>query len=464
MTVVLLGDSITANNNSAGTGGTQTSATGYFTWANMLMGSPLKVLSNAGVAGNTTAQMLARIGSDVLSYAPGYCVVHMATNDIEQGLDIDAVTIPNMLSICAQLKAAGIVTILLTTIPNDGSANTNVKKAATAKVLNWQRTLAARLPGVIVVDTARALTDPATGFALSGYLADSLHPNARGARIMGKAISAALSTQFVAPEVWTGMLDPRSYGANPGMNGSSADGSNGVKIFTPGTGVASYGHAIVPSGTPTTLTGSKLTNAAGEWRPESPLRVAVTPAADNTGASVQFACQTAATSQYDVNWAASTAYTYADRARPTTGNGFTYKLVAPGTSGSTEPAWPTIEGYTITDGTAVWLCQKMPGVGDQFVLRSEFSISGLGAADFANVNLRLLVVDTTNANVVDVYGNLLGSGNYAYAINDSYVLETPVVTLPNNTVRRIYPNITLLAKSGATVNLDIRRGDLVRVN
>lgn len=52
-------------------------------------------------------------------------------------------------------------------------------------------------------------------------------------------------------------------------------------------------------------------------------------------------------------WVASTAYSLGDVARPGTANSHLYQCTTAGTSGSTQPAWPT-SGGTVTDGTAVW--------------------------------------------------------------------------------------------------------------
>lgn len=54
-------------------------------------------------------------------------------------------------------------------------------------------------------------------------------------------------------------------------------------------------------------------------------------------------------------WQASTAYSVGDTAEPTVDNGFRYVVVTAGTSGSTEPAWPTSGiGSQVSDGTVVW--------------------------------------------------------------------------------------------------------------
>lgn len=54
-------------------------------------------------------------------------------------------------------------------------------------------------------------------------------------------------------------------------------------------------------------------------------------------------------------WVASTAYVLNDYVQPTTpNNNFTYKCTTAGTSGGSQPAWPTTAGGTVADGGAVW--------------------------------------------------------------------------------------------------------------
>lgn len=61
-------------------------------------------------------------------------------------------------------------------------------------------------------------------------------------------------------------------------------------------------------------------------------------------------------------WAASTAYTVREDGdadtgsvvKPATDNGFHFKCTVAGTSGASEPTWPTTEGDTVTDGTVTW--------------------------------------------------------------------------------------------------------------
>ncbi len=59
------------------------------------------------------------------------------------------------------------------------------------------------------------------------------------------------------------------------------------------------------------------------------------------------------------DWIASTAYSLNDRVKPTTQNGYYYVCSTAGTSATAgnEPSWPTKDGNTVTDGTAVWTCR-----------------------------------------------------------------------------------------------------------
>lgn len=50
----------------------------------------------------------------------------------------------------------------------------------------------------------------------------------------------------------------------------------------------------------------------------------------------------------------STAASLGDTVIPATPNGRLYKCTTAGTTGAGEPTWPTTNGGTVTDGTAVW--------------------------------------------------------------------------------------------------------------
>lgn len=56
------------------------------------------------------------------------------------------------------------------------------------------------------------------------------------------------------------------------------------------------------------------------------------------------------------NWAATTAYSVGDKCKPTTPNDYWYICTVAGTSGGTEPTWPTTIGGTVVDGSVTWEC------------------------------------------------------------------------------------------------------------
>ena len=67
---------------------------------------------------------------------------------------------------------------------------------------------------------------------------------------------------------------------------------------------------------------------------------------------------TISASSSQATWQASTAYSIGAIVRPTTANGYWYVCDVAGTSGSSQPSWPTTVGATVTDGTVTWRCRK----------------------------------------------------------------------------------------------------------
>jgi uncharacterized phage protein gp47/JayE len=57
---------------------------------------------------------------------------------------------------------------------------------------------------------------------------------------------------------------------------------------------------------------------------------------------------------HDIAWVASTVYTVGDVVLPTTANGYLYICTVAGTSGTTEPTWPTTVDTSVVDNAATW--------------------------------------------------------------------------------------------------------------
>jgi hypothetical protein len=97
-------------------------------------------------------------------------------------------------------------------------------------------------------------------------------------------------------------------------------------------------------------------------------------------------------SLFSSKWAATTAYTAGQFIAPTNAraNGYFYLCTTSGTSGATEPTWPTTYNGTVTDGTVVWTEIGQSVVGKhanakQTAIRSsrfeDFNVCLLGFAD-----------------------------------------------------------------------------------
>ena len=74
------------------------------------------------------------------------------------------------------------------------------------------------------------------------------------------------------------------------------------------------------------------------------------------GATVTGSFALTVANSWSSQWAASTAYTLNQVRRPTSGNGYLYRVVVAGTSSGSQPTWPTVIGTTVTDGGVTWLC------------------------------------------------------------------------------------------------------------
>jgi len=64
-------------------------------------------------------------------------------------------------------------------------------------------------------------------------------------------------------------------------------------------------------------------------------------------------------------WAASTVKALEDFVVPSAGleNGFRYECTTAGTTGSSEPTWPIVEGATVADNTVTWTCRYGGNLG-----------------------------------------------------------------------------------------------------
>lgn len=163
----------------------------------------IPTIRNAGIGGNTTSQMLARIQADVIDYRPAVCVLGGATNDIGTGMP-ELTTRANIATMVSMLRKAGITPVLRTTPPADSAVSGTTWGAVP---LRRQQTLRhnawlagyAQQEGIALLDMYLSVADPATGGFIPGITSDGIHPTEVGS----KAIADYLLTLPI-PSVWRG--------------------------------------------------------------------------------------------------------------------------------------------------------------------------------------------------------------------------------------------------------------------
>lgn len=160
--VTLLGDSITAN---LGT---------LSDW----FGAEAAAWVNAGVGGNTSDQVLARVGADVSRASCDTCLLMVGINDFISGQTPENV-LGYIQQIVANLVKRDIRPLLGTVLPTRADyANAATLSAKTITLNDLLRTYTAE-NGIVLVDYYPAFLDPAGGVYADATLlnADGLHPN-----------------------------------------------------------------------------------------------------------------------------------------------------------------------------------------------------------------------------------------------------------------------------------------------
>ena len=192
--VIIFGDSITANNTSSGGAFNYAPANGYWNWANALLGQRYKLLRNAGIGGNWTSDMLNRLYSDVLFYRPDIVVVLGGTNDISNNVPV-ATTITNLTTIYERILSTGSSVVAMTILPRAAAGITTAQRNRLMQINNWIREYTYTRPNIILCDAFFAFADAsnATSDPVTTYTSDGLHPNSIGARVVGNELYKVLN-------------------------------------------------------------------------------------------------------------------------------------------------------------------------------------------------------------------------------------------------------------------------------
>lgn len=145
----------------------------------------LRLIRNAGIPGNVTAQMRARLSSDVLAYKPDVLFVMGGTNDIAQGYS-QATIIANLRAIVTTAQAHGIHVFLLTIPPDSYPGMVSRISSLNGAIVALGTSLKVR-----VTNITRPLSSSA-GTYLAKYTSDGLHFSNLGAQVVANTVYARI--------------------------------------------------------------------------------------------------------------------------------------------------------------------------------------------------------------------------------------------------------------------------------
>jgi len=162
---------------------------------------PGKPYVNRGISGQTTAQMLVRMYSDVVNLHPSAVVILAGTNDIARntGPQTAEMVQDNFRAIMdlSQRHSIAVVVCSLTPI-SDYSVRKQSPQRPPADILlmnDWLKKFAEQNHAVYV-DYYGALVD-ANGFLKEAYSMDGLHPNEKGYAVMAPLVQAAIEKAVI---------------------------------------------------------------------------------------------------------------------------------------------------------------------------------------------------------------------------------------------------------------------------
>jgi lysophospholipase L1-like esterase len=420
----LLGDSVMSRHVIQTTASLAFSADGPVNWLMAKMGHPLLFLNNAAVGGYTTAEALAVIESGVIAYKPGFCFFNGGWNDIAALVPTDEI-IRNLKNIARRLLQAGILPIYQG-LHSSTAYSSVASKNAINKINREIRQFLHRYGGKFIETYSQTL-DTSTGGSLANVTRDGLHLTAFGAKLIGEGPYFDELQDILLP--CKPVCSTNDYGVihgNPLMLGNNATGAGGFTRtgFSSGNGPDGW-TADVSNATGT------LTNPAArtDGRAGQKCVMNITASANEGWGRFYHAIR------WDTAWTAAAAVTRAIWRIPTVPNGFMYNAAVGGTTGGTEPTWPTVEGNTVVDNTVTWRAYRMPVEGEEYM--AEFEFSGCSIATAGGLISPMVIMQNTGGSTLAVgYGNYYdpGSGGdlnvYPTTIEAAQFYRTPPLAIP----------------------------------
>ena len=204
--------------------------TSYTTSGIFLAGRNYQLIRNAGIAGQTSTQIAARLQSDALAYSPDAVLIALGTNDLpaintsySSGM---TVLMNNIQTMVKQCLSAGVLPILCTVPPNG-------TRGLEAKLTQWFYYDLARSWRIPLFDAYRLMVDPvsASGQYLAGMSGDGTHPQYAGVAVLAPAL-ATLLKNLTTCAPYTAAFSEVTEGTT-GLEANMLRNGNFARVTTP---------------------------------------------------------------------------------------------------------------------------------------------------------------------------------------------------------------------------------------
>ena len=190
-----------------------TSSGNYMGWAqaysNYALNMPALSLqgsvTNCGVGGTVSAQILANVGCILLA-GPDVVVINSGTNDAATSVPC-ATTVANHRAMYQTFASAGIIVIKVSIIPRPAFTTAQANLAQCVNAADRRYAEAQGLNRFYFLDLDPLVVDPtvATWSIKSGYLRDGIHPSQIGGSVIGLALAKLLNP--IAPSWRTPLVN-----------------------------------------------------------------------------------------------------------------------------------------------------------------------------------------------------------------------------------------------------------------
>lgn len=237
-------------------------APGWVRTTARLAGGKIRIVNNACIAGETSAQIASRFGRDVEPFTPDLVMIQIGTNDSANS----AAIVPMQRALIKQARSlrSDPYVFVCATVPHYQyiSAGLTTKNDLQTLV----STEFASDPKVIFVDTYTALLDPSTPSTVPNTYFGDVHFTRRGAWKFGEAVLATPAVAAILANVYSPVQASANDGtrqiiANPNFDTGAETSGRAASYSSSSSGTA----MVMSTGTDAAITGKyqRLTIPAG---------------------------------------------------------------------------------------------------------------------------------------------------------------------------------------------------------